>query len=249
MTALAALSIANVTKLYGGVLAVAGVSLEIGAGERRVLLGPNGAGKTTLFHTISGTQPASSGRIVLFGQDITRMRPDRRARLGLARTFQITNLFPRLTVLDSVLLALGGAHGASIRLLPAPGGSRSSDAAAHRLLEEWGLADTARRIVRTLSYGEQRQLELVLALAVHPRLLLLDEPTAGLSPAETARVVEMVQRLPRDMTILMIEHDMDVAFELADRIAVMHQGRLIAEGDEAAIRANRQVTEIYLGTE
>ena len=177
------------------------------------------------------------------------LRPDQRARLGLARTFQITNLFPRLTVLDSVLLAVDGANGRPLRLLRPMSSYRGRYDQAYRLLEQWGLAPTARRVVRNLSYGEQRQLELVLALAGTPKLLLLDEPTAGLSPAETGSVVAMVQQLPRDMTILMIEHDMDVAFELADRIAVMHQGRLIAEGDEAAIRANRQVTEIYLGAE
>jgi branched-chain amino acid transport system ATP-binding protein len=244
-----ALSVTDLAKNFGGVAALAGVSLEIGNGERRVLLGPNGAGKTTLFHAISGSVMPSSGRISLFGQDITRLRPDRRARLGLARTFQITNLFPRLTVLDSVLLAVGGAKGRPLRLLRPMSSYRGLYDQAHRVLEQWGMAQTARRVVRNLSYGEQRQLELVLALAGEPRLLLLDEPTAGLSPAETSSVVAMVQQLPRDMTILMIEHDMDVAFELADRIAVMHQGRLIAEGDEAAIRANPQVTEIYLGAE
>ena len=244
-----ALAVENLAKHFGGVAALSGVSLKIREGERRVLLGPNGAGKTTLFHTISGSVTPSSGRIILFGRDITLMRPDRRARLGLARTFQITNLFPRLTVLDSVLLALGGASGPRLRLFRSLSSYRRLDDEADRLLEQWGLAGTARRIVRNLSYGEQRQLELVLALAGKPRLLLLDEPTAGLSPAETSRVVAMIQKLPRDMTIVMIEHDMDVAFEVADRIAVMHQGRLIAEGDEAAIRANKQVTDIYLGTE
>jgi branched-chain amino acid transport system ATP-binding protein len=244
-----ALAVDNVTKSFGGVAALTGVSLTIGEGERRVLLGPNGAGKTTLFHTISGNLMPSSGRIAFFGHDITWLRPDRRARMGLARTFQITNLFPRLAVLDSVLLALDGAHGKSIRLFQPMSARRALVDEAHRLLDQWGLADIGSRLVRNLSYGEQRQLELVLALAAKPRVLLLDEPTAGLSPAETNRVVAMVHELPRDMTILMIEHDMDVAFELADRIAVMHQGRLIAEGDEAAIRANRQVSEIYLGTE
>jgi branched-chain amino acid transport system ATP-binding protein len=244
-----ALAVDDLAKNFGGVTALAGVSLEIGVGERRVLLGPNGAGKTTLFHTISGNVMPSSGRIRLFGQDITRLKPNRRARLGLARTFQVTNLFPRLSALDSVLLAISGAHGHPLQLLRPMSSYRGLYDRAHGLLDQWGLAATARRIVRNLSYGEQRLLELVLALAGEPRLLLLDEPTAGLSPAETVRVVAMVQLLPRDMTILIIEHDMDVAFELADRIAVMHQGRLIAEGDEAAIRANRQVTEIYLGAE
>ena len=244
-----ALTIDNVSKNFGGVAALSGVSLGIEPGERRVLLGPNGAGKTTLFHTISGNVAPSAGRIALFGDDITRLRPDRRAQLGLARTFQITNLFPRLTVLDSVLLALDGASGGGMRLIHSPSRDRDMDAQARRLLDRWGLAEAASRIVRTLSYGEQRQLEIALALAGKPRLLLLDEPTAGLSPAETRRVVAMVHELPRDMTIVMIEHDMDVAFELADRIAVMHQGRLIAEGDQAAIRSNQQVTDIYLGAE
>ncbi len=244
-----ALAVEDVWKNFGGVVALAGVSLAVDEGERRVLLGPNGAGKTTLFHTISGNVMPSGGRIMLFDHDITRLRPDRRARLGLARTFQITNLFPRLTVLESVLLALGGSDGQGLQLIRPLSSHRAHYAAADRLLDEWGLAGTAGRIVRTLSYGEQRQLEIALALAGKPRLLLLDEPTAGLSPAETRRVVAMVHALPRDMTMLMIEHDMDVAFELADRIAVMHQGRLIAEGDEAAIRANPQVTDIYLGAE
>jgi len=244
-----ALTIDNVSKNFGGVAALSGISLDIESGERRVLLGPNGAGKTTLFHTISGNVVPSAGRIMLFGADITRLRPDRRARLGLARTFQITNLFPRLTVLESVLLALDGASGCGMRLVASPSNARVMDMQAHGLLERWGLAEASSRIVRTLSYGEQRQLEIALALAGKPRLLLLDEPTAGLSPAETRRVVAMVHELPRDMTIVMIEHDMDVAFELADRIAVMHLGRLIAEGDQAAIRSNQQVTDIYLGAE
>ncbi len=246
---MSALAVENVSKSFGGVAALAGISLEVSEGERRVLLGPNGAGKTTLFHTISGNVMPSGGRIALFGTDITLMRPDRRELLGLARTFQVTNLFPRLTVLDSVLLALGGAAGNNLQLLETMSRQRRKSEEAQRLLDQWGLAGTAPRVVRNLSYGEQRQLELVLAIAGAPRVLLLDEPTAGLSPAETARVVQMVQLLPRDMTILMIEHDMDVAFELADRIAVMHQGRVIAEGDEAAIRANKQVTDIYLGAE
>jgi branched-chain amino acid transport system ATP-binding protein len=244
-----ALVVDNVFKNFGGVAALSGVSLAVEEGERRVLLGPNGAGKTTLFHAISGNVMPSAGQIALFGLDITRLRPDQRARLGLARTFQITNLFPRLTVLDSVLLALGGAAGRSLQLFAPLSNGRALHGEADKLLDQWGLGGTAGRIVRTLSYGEQRQLEIALALAGKPRLLLLDEPTAGLSPAETRRVVSLLHELPREMTILMIEHDMDVAFELADRIAVLHQGRLIAEGDEAAIRADKQVTNIYLGAE
>jgi branched-chain amino acid transport system ATP-binding protein len=243
------LVVENVCMRFGGVTALSNLSLELKEGERRVLLGPNGAGKTTLFHTISGAILPTAGRIILFGIDITRLRPNRRARLGLSRTFQVTNLFPRLTVLDSVLLALDGNSAPGWRLFSPFSISRTRYEEANRLLEQSGLGDSEMRIVRTLSYGEQRQLEITLALASKPRLLLLDEPTAGLSPAETGRVVAMVHGLPRNMTILMIEHDMDVAFELADRIAVMHRGSLVAEGDESEIRGNRQVTEIYLGAE
>ncbi len=244
-----ALVIEDVAKNFGGVSALRGVSLSLEAGERLVMLGPNGAGKTTLFHTIAGTIIATSGKISLFGDDITNMPPDARARRGLARTFQITNLFPSLTVLQNILLAICGAREITFQFLRSMESRRDLQARARELLEQWGLAASADQTVRNLSYGEQRQIEVVMALSGEPRLLLLDEPTAGLSPAETLRVVEMVRKLPRNMTILMIEHDMDVAFEVAERVAVMHQGRLIAEGDEAAIRANKQVSDIYLGLE
>jgi len=244
-----ALAVDDVTKSFGGVRALQGVTLSLNEGERLVLLGPNGAGKTTLFHSISGNIIASSGRIRLFGEDITQLPPDARARLGLARTFQITNLFAQLTVLENILLAVCGAQKLTFKFVRPLSGYDEVQKRARALLEEWGLADAADQVVRNLSYGEQRQVEVVMALSGAPRILLLDEPTAGLSPAETLRVVEMVRKLPRDMTIVMIEHDMDVAFEVADKIAVMHQGRVIAEGDEAAIRGNQQVTDIYLGVE
>jgi branched-chain amino acid transport system ATP-binding protein len=244
-----ALTVRDLSKSFGGVQALENVSFTIAPGERRAVIGPNGAGKTTLFHVISGTIFPSVGTIALFDSDITRLAPDVRARLGIARTFQITNLFFRLTVLENVLLAVAAANGVGLRLIRPMVAYRHLYEKAERLLSQWELAESARRLVQHLSYGEQRQLELVLALAGAPAILLLDEPTAGLSPAETKRVVAMVRDLPRDMTILMIEHDMDVAFELADRITVLHQGRLIAEGDQAAIRANSQVTEIYLGQE
>jgi branched-chain amino acid transport system ATP-binding protein len=242
-----ALAIEDVAKNFGGVAALRGVTLSLEAGKRLVLLGPNGAGKTTLFHTISGNIIASSGRISLFGDDITRLAPDARARRGLARTFQITNLLVNLTVLENILLAICGAEELTFRFMRPLSGYRAIQDRALALLDEWGLGEVAHQTVRNLSYGEQRQVEVVMALSGSPKILLLDEPTAGLSPAETLRVVEMVRKLPRDMTILMIEHDMDVAFEVADWIVVMHQGQLIADGDEAAIRANKQVSDIYLG--
>ena len=244
---MAALEVTGLSKRYGGVDAVVDVSLGLAEGQRRVLIGPNGAGKTTLFHCIAGTQIATSGAVTLFGSEITRLPPYARARAGLARTFQITNLFPNLEVIENVLLAVAAFEKKGlVRPMRA---YRPFYERAERLLEQWGLAEKPQRLVRHLSYGEQRQLELALALAGSPRLLLLDEPTAGLSAAESARVVNMVRALPRDISLLMIEHDMDVAFELADRITVMHQGRIIAEGDRQAIRANPQVAEIYLGVE
>lgn len=244
-----ALDVQNVAKNFGGVHALRDVSLTMDPGERLVLLGPNGAGKTTLFHSISGNILASSGRISLFGQDITQLAPDARARLGLARTFQITNLFRQLSVFQNIQLAVCGAQQVTFKFMRPMTSFSSVRARADELLQQWNLVEVANTIVQNLSYGEQRQIEVVMALAGQPKILLLDEPTSGLSPAETHRVAAMVRALPRDVTILMIEHDMDVAFEIADRIAVMHQGRIIAEGDEAAIRGNREVSDIYLGVE
>jgi branched-chain amino acid transport system ATP-binding protein len=246
---MAALEVSRLAKRYGGVDAVVDVSLTLGQGERRVLIGPNGAGKTTLFHCIAGAQIATSGSVKLFGADITRLPPYARARAGLARTFQITNLFANLSVTENVLLAVAAAQDIGPAMLRPMRAYRSLYDRAAQLLADWGLAERASRTVRHLSYGEQRQLELALATAGSPKLLLLDEPTAGLSAAETARVVSMIHALPRDITLLMIEHDMDVAFELADRITVLHQGRIVAEGDREAIKADAQVAEIYLGVE
>jgi len=243
-----ALAVEHLTKSFGGLTAVSGVDLAIEPGERRALIGPNGAGKTTLFNLISGTLPPSSGRLVLFGEDVTALAPHARAARGLARTFQITTLFKNLTVLDNVLLAVQALDPvkrvfyrrrvAYARLLDR----------ARLLLEEWRLAAQAGVPVRELSYGEQRQLEIIMAVAGQPRLLLLDEPTAGLSPAETTAVAGIIKTLPRSLAMLVIEHDMDVAFELADRITVLYQGRVLTEGDGAAIRRNPQVNEIYLGS-
>jgi len=234
---------------FGGLTALDRVSLAVAPGERLAIIGPNGAGKTTLFNIITGIYRPSEGRIRLLGQDVTRLPTPRRAQLGLARTFQITTLFPRLTVLESVLLAVQGLDPARFTIL------RSRDSYGHlreraeSLLADWGLADRAGQVTRRLSYGEQRQVELVLALAGAPKVLLLDEPTAGLSPAETASVVEMIRRFSRDTTILLIEHDMDVALDLVDRVLVLFQGRVLAEGSKDKIKSDREVAAIYLGTD
>jgi branched-chain amino acid transport system ATP-binding protein len=242
-----ALAVDRLAHQFGGLRALDDVSLQVAAGERLVILGPNGAGKTTLFNLVTGLLRPTAGRIRLFEQDVTALAPYRRARLGLGRTFQITTLFPRLTVLDNVLLAVQGADGARFTLHRPLASFPRIYAQAESLLATWGLTDRRDVPAQRLSYGEQRQVELLLALAGSPRVLLLDEPTAGLSPAETASVAAMVRRFPRDLTLLLIEHDMDVALELADRVVVLHQGRVLAEGDRDEIRRDARVAEIYLG--
>jgi branched-chain amino acid transport system ATP-binding protein len=246
---MSALSVKNLSRNFGGVRAVSDVSFDVEARERRLIIGPNGAGKTTLFNLLSGATPVSAGQIGLFGHEVTDLPPYARARMGLSRTFQITNLFPRLTVLQNVLLALQSAEGGTWNLLRPITANRQLYNEASALLSRSGLAPLANSAARNISYGEQRQLDLLLALAVRPKVLLLDEPTAGLSAAEVVRIVGLLRELPKDITVLMIEHDMDVAFSLADRITVLHQGSIIAEGDVDTIRANPQVTEIYLGAE
>jgi branched-chain amino acid transport system ATP-binding protein len=243
-----ALSVLDLSHDFGGLRALHRVNLDVEAGERMVILGPNGAGKTTLFNLVTGLLRPTSGRIRLFEDDVTRLVPHRRARLGLGRTFQITTLFPKLTVLESVLLAVQGADGARFALHRPVTAYPHLFERADALLAEWQLSDRRDVPTRFLSYGEQRQVELILALAARPRVLLLDEPTAGLSPAETASVAAMIQRFPSDVTILLIEHDMDVALELASRVTVLFQGQVLAQGSKEEIRRDPRVAEIYLGT-
>ena len=244
-----ALEVDELSHSFGGLAALADVSLAVAPGERLAIIGPNGAGKTTLFNIVTGILRPSAGRIRLFGRDVTRLPTHRRAQLGLARTFQISTLFPRLTVLDSVLLAVQGLDPARFALHRRRASYGHLLERAELLLADWGLADRARQVTRQLSYGEQRQVELILALAGAPKVLLLDEPTAGLSPAETASVAAMIRRFSRDTTILLIEHDMDVALDLVDRVAVLVQGRVLAEGSKDEIRSNPKVAAIYFGTD
>lgn len=246
---MSALVIDAVSRNFGGVQALTDVSFTVEPGERRLIIGPNGAGKTTLFNMLSGAFPVSSGRVTLFGREITNLPANERAELGLARTFQITNLFPNLTVTENLLLALQAKDEKAFSMFSSMRANRRLFERAQALLEKWGIADIADQPAREISYGQQRQVDLILAMACEPRVLLLDEPTAGLSAAEVVRVVGMINDLPKDMTVLMIEHDMDVAFDIADRIAVLHQGRLIAEGTPDEIRGHPQVTEIYLGAD
>jgi branched-chain amino acid transport system ATP-binding protein len=234
-------------KNFGGLQALHDLSLEIQPGERRAILGPNGAGKTTLFHLIGGQLSPSAGRIFLCGREVTHLPPFRRAALGLARTFQITTLFPNLTVRENMLLAVQALDAVKFVLYRPLTSYQHILSQARSLLEQWALWEKRHALVRQLSYGEQRQLEILLALAPMPRVLLLDEPTAGLSAAETQQVVAMIQHLDPSITVLLIEHDMDVAFQVAQHITVLHQGRLLADGEPSAIRQDPTVAEIYLG--
>jgi branched-chain amino acid transport system ATP-binding protein len=242
------LSIERVTRRFGGLLALHDVSLSVAAGERHAVIGPNGAGKTTLFNVVSGELTPTSGRVSLLDRPVTGLPSHEIARRGLARTFQRNNLLFSLTALENVRLA-AQAHTAATRRLLTPV-HRLTDLQEHArsLLARMDLADRAAVPARALSYGEQRQLEVAIALAGRPRVLLLDEPTSGMSPAETNRMTALLDRLGREQTVVIIEHDMDVVFALADRITVLHLGEVIACGAPQAVRADARVQEVYLGT-
>ena len=244
----ALLTLEGVTRRFGALAAVNGVSLAITARERRAIIGPNGAGKTTLFNLITGQLPPSAGRIVLGGQPITALPPHVVARRGLARSFQRNNLFPRLPVRENLRLAAAADGQGSWNLLGRVGGLRAPLERARETAEAVGLTERLDALAGQLSYGEQRQLEVGVALATRPRLLLLDEPTAGMSPEETLRMTRMLESLPREVTLLIIEHDMDVVASLADRVTVLHYGEVLTEGSFAEVKADPRVYEVYLGS-
>ncbi len=242
------LELKGLSKSFGGLVAVESVTLQVFPGERKAIIGPNGAGKTTLFNLVSGVLPSTSGEVLLFGRDVTRWPSHRRAALGMARTFQITSLFPKLTVLDNVLLALGGLRSTKYVMWRTLASYRDLHDKARRLLESAGFWDRRDAEVRNLSHGEQRQIEVVLGLAGDPKVLLLDEPAAGLGAGESREMVEFLNRLDPELAIVLIEHDMDVVFDVVDHITVLHFGRTVEEGPVDAIRASARVREIYLGT-
>ena len=242
-----ALVIDNVGKTFDGLRAVDGVSLQVSPGERRALIGPNGAGKTTLFHCITGTLKVSFGSVRLFGNDVTYLPEHRRTKLGMGRTFQVTNVFTDLSLAENLILAIVGTDRRKWiwrRPLSAFPDLREQALAG---LDTVGLKDRAEEPVRFLSYGERRQLELALALNTHPKVLFLDEPCAGLSPSERQIIFKMISSMPRDITILMIEHDMDVALGLADRVTVMNRGRVMVEGTPAEVQSDVEVRNVYFG--
>jgi branched-chain amino acid transport system ATP-binding protein len=243
----ALLAIAGLTKRFGGVVASDDVSLDVRTGELHAIIGPNGAGKTTLIGQLTGEIAPNAGRIVFDGRDITALPVDQRSQLGLARSFQITSLFADFTALDNVALAVQAHAGHSFRFWRDARSEPELREPARAALEQAGLAARADTIVANMSHGEHRQLELAMALATGPRMLLLDEPMAGLGPEESARMVATLRELKRGLTILLIEHDMEAVFALADRISVLVYGRVIASGAPDAIRANAEVRQAYLG--
>src|SRR5438445_10207983 len=242
------LELKGLCKSFGGLDAVRNVDLAIMPGDRKAIIGPNGAGKTTLFNLITGIFPATSGQVMLFGQDVTKWPSHRRTALGMARTFQITSLFPKLTVLDNVLLAIQGLRPSKFVMWRFLSSYRDLYDKAYGLLERARFLDRKDTEVRYLSHGEQRQLEIVLGLASDPRILLLDEPAAGLSSGESSEMIRFLAHLDRSLAILLIEHDMDVVFDVAEHISVLHFGEVFEAGPTEQIRKSAKVQEIYLGT-
>jgi branched-chain amino acid transport system ATP-binding protein len=232
---------------FDALKAVDDVSLRVARGERRAIIGPNGAGKTTLFNAITGVIPPTSGRVEFDGRDITRLPPHRRAACGISRTFQITNLFPSLTVRQNMALALRGLKSRKFSLFGASEFTDEERTEADRALGLSRLGPRADSLVSELSYGEQRQLEMAMALASGPRLLLLDEPAAGLSPAERVIVADIIRTLPTEITIVLIEHDMDLVLSLVDWVTCLNNGQFLAEGAPADIRSNSDIQNVYLG--
>lgn len=231
---------------FGGVHAVDDVHLEVGQGERRAILGPNGAGKTTLFNLIAGEVFATAGMVEMFGRDVTFVPVRKRIKLGLTRTFQTSRLFSALSVEENLYLAVLGVEGGHLRPLLLPR-DRVLRAQARAAAERVGLGGRLSARVGSLSHGEQRQLEVGVALAGRPRIMMLDEPAAGLSPAERGSLTELLLSLDPSVTLLLVEHDMDVALRVAQWVTVMHEGRIVAEGTPADIRGNQLVHDLYLG--
>jgi branched-chain amino acid transport system ATP-binding protein len=244
----AVLELRGLSKSFGGLHAVRDVTFKIMPGDRKAIIGPNGAGKTTLFNLITGIHPSTAGQVLLFGQDVTAWPSHRRTALGMARTFQITSLFPKLTVLDNVLLAIKGLRPSKFVMWRFLSAYRDVYDKAHALLESARFLDRKDTEVRYLSHGEQRQLEIILGLASDPKILLLDEPAAGLSSGESAEMAKFLHGLDPNLAILLIEHDMDVVFEFADEISVLHFGQVLETGTPEQIHSSKRVQEVYLGT-
>jgi len=243
------LRLENVSKRFGGVVATDGVTLEVAAGEVHALIGPNGAGKTTLIGQISGSLPADTGEIYFLKERITGLPTHARVKAGLARSYQITSIFRRFSVLDNVALAVQARSGSSFSFWKPVEKETALFDEARLILKDINLEEKEAAVAATLAHGEQRALEVGLALATQPKLLLLDEPMAGMGPEESQRMIALIQRVRSRVTVLLVEHDMDAVFRLADRISVLVNGRLIATGAPQDIKANEEVRRAYLGDE
>ncbi len=243
------LALRNLCKRFGGLVATDDVSLEVGEGEVHALIGPNGAGKTTLIAQISGSLPSDSGTIVFAGADVTRKKHYERVRAGLARSHQITSIFRRFSVLDNLALAVQARSGSSFSFWKPVAAEAALFDEARAIAAEIGLGDRTQTLAGNLAHGEQRALEVGLALATRPKLLLLDEPMAGMGPEESQRMIALIGRVRAHATMLLVEHDMDAVFRLADRITVLVNGRVLATGKPEEIRGDRQVRQAYLGDE
>lgn len=241
------LELKSVSIHFGALKAVDGVTMQLVAGERVAILGPNGAGKTTLFNAITGMTPATGGQVLFGGDDIARATPDARAQRGIARTFQITNLFSGLSIEDNLLLATRGLSRSRFAFWRHGDAHGDERGIVDSALERCHLTGKRHLLVKEISHGEQRQLELAMSLTSSPRLLLLDEPAAGLSPAERVVMAEVIRALPETLSLILIEHDIDLALGLVDRVVCMYQGAVLVEGKPDEIRGNAQVQEIYLG--
>ena len=243
------LLIQNLVKRFGALTATDHVSLQVEQGEIHALIGPNGAGKSTLVHLISGLLPADGGSLKLDGQELIHLAPHQRVAAGLSRCFQITSIFPKLTVAENLLLAVQAHHSNSFRWFKVRDKDADLKAKAWELAKRVQLQDQWNTVAGTLPHGAQRKLDVALAIAATPKLLLLDEPMAGMGPAESEEMVELIQQLRKDMAILLIEHDMDAVFQLADRITVLVYGKVFAQGTAAQIQHDPRVQAVYLGQE
>lgn len=242
-----ALEVTGLNKAFGGLRVTQDVSLSIRPGERRLIIGPNGAGKTTLFNQISGDMRPNSGKIKLFGQDVTSLAPYRRAHLGLSRTYQIITLFTGDTLEHNVTLGLLGLLPSRWQMWRPLSSYRDVALKARRTLDSVGLLNRAQHSVSELAYGEKRRLELAMALSQKPRLLLLDEPLAGLSDSERATVKTLIASISREVSVVMIEHDMDTALDLAETVTLLNYGRVIVDGERDKVIADQRTREVYLG--
>jgi branched-chain amino acid transport system ATP-binding protein len=243
-----ALRVEGLSKEFGGVVAVHRISLNVGEGEHLAIIGPNGAGKTTLFNLLGGQLKPTSGSVFFEGQDVTDLSPYQRAHMGIARTFQILNLFKRLTVIENMLLALQGTSRSRFQLIRSMNKYSQLLSRAETLLRSMELWERRDEIVHTLSYGEQRKLEILLSLASKPKLLLLDEPSCGLTAAESAEITDAINHLESGITVMFVAHDMDLVFGVAQRIIVLHYGEIIVEGRPDEIQNDTKVREIYMGS-